>query len=292
MHYKIIFLFVGLLAGVTECVAQSFFAVRRDRDLIVSFGTGTSTYFGEFQNPGDNIDAKPSINIGVQLLPTPRFLLNRLNVRSELTYFRLQGTDATANDDRVERNLNFFSNNFELNLVGMLHLFPQDKKFYRRSVFNIYGLTGIGLMYMNPKTKYLGATVTLQPLQTEGIKYARFQFVVPYGFGIRFRSGLFYNVAIEAGWRKTFTDYMDDASSTRYPDPDILQGDLSRALSDRRKERDPNYPVRPGLGKRGNPENKDSYMLLNVKFEYYLPIDMFTDDDRLMWVKRKKPRRR
>jgi hypothetical protein len=281
-----------LFTVAAEGLAQSFYAVRRDRDLIVSFGTGTSTYFGEFQNPGDNIDPKPSVNVGIQFLPAPQFMLNRLNVRSELTYFRLQGTDATANDDRVERNLNFFSNNFEWNLTGLVHLFPQDKKFYKRSVFNLYGFTGMGIMYMNPKTEYQGAVVALQPLRTEGIKYSRIQFVVPYGIGMKFRVGLFYNVCIEAGWRKTFTDYIDDASSRRYPDPDILAGNLSRALSDRRRERDPNYPIRPGLGKRGNPDNKDSYMLLNVKFEYHLPIDMFTDDNRLMWVKRKKPRRR
>lgn len=283
-------LFIFVISA--EVFAQAFFAVRRDRDLIASFGTGTSTYFGEMQNPGDNIDAKPSINFGIQLSPAPDFLSNRINARAELTYFRLQASDAKANDDRVERNLSFFSNNFEFNTVGIVHFLPQDKKFYRRSFFNLYAFTGVGLMYMNPKTEYEGAVVKLQPLQTEGIKYSRFQFVVPYGLGVKWRVGVFYNVAIEAGWRKTFTDYMDDTSIRRYPDPLTLKGDLSRALSDRRRERDPDYPVGPNVGVRGNPENKDSYMLLNVKFEYFLPIDLDDDWKRLMWVKRKKTRTR
>ena len=292
MSYKGLTAFIIGLFLFSEGWSQAFYAVRRDHDLIVSFGTGTSTYFGELQNPGDYIDAKPSFNIGAQVFPAPDFMGNRLSVRSELTYFRLQGTDAKADDDRVERNLSFFSNNLELNAVGLFHLFKVDKKFYQRSFFNIYAMTGIGLMHMNPKTDYQGLTVKLRPLETEGIKYSRFQFVIPYGIGIKFRQGILYNIALEAGWRKTFTDYLDDASSVRYPDPLILKGDLSRALSDRRRERDPNYPIRPGLGKRGDPTHKDSYMLVNIKFEYYLPIDLFTDAGRLMWIKRNQTRRR
>ncbi len=292
MSYKGLFTFVIVMFLVTESMAQAFYAVRRDHDLIVSVGTGTSTYFGEFANPGDNFDAKPSINIGAQIFVAPKFLENRLSARAELTWFYLKGTDATADDDRVERNLNFKSSNWELNTVGLLHAFKQDKKFYKRSYFNMYGFTGIGLMFMNPKTEYQGEKVALQPLQTEGIKYSRFQFVIPYGMGIKFRQGVLYNIAIEAGWRKTFTDYLDDASSVRHPDPTTLKSDLSRALSDRRRERDPNYPIKPGLGKRGDPDHKDSYMLLNIKLEYFLPIDLFTDSGKLMWIKRNKPRRR
>jgi len=277
----------------TEGVAQSFYAVRRDRDLIASFGGGTSTYFGELKNPKDYIDPRPSFNIGVQMFPIPHILGNRVSTRAELTWFRLKGNDAIADDDRVERNLSFFSNNVELNAAGMLHAFPQDVKFYKRTFFNVYGFVGIGLLRINPKTEYLGEIVALQPLQTEGLKYSRFQFVMPYGFGIKFRSGLFYNIAIEGGWRKTFTDYLDDASIRRYPDPAFLQSDLSRALSDRRRERDPNYPIKPNLGVRGNPEKKDSYMLINIKLEYFLPIDLNTNNDRrLMTVKRKKRNQR
>ncbi len=292
MRYKGLLTCAIVLFLYTESMAQAFFAVRRDHDLIVSFGTGTSTYLGEFQNPGDNIDFKPSFNVGAQVFPFPKFLDNRLSARTELTWFRLQGSDAKADDDRVERNLSFFSNNVELNTVGLLHAFRQDKKFYKRLTFNMYGMTGIGVMYMNPKAKYQGDNIKLKPLETEGVSYSRFQFVIPYGFGIKFRKGVLYNIAIEGGWRKTFTDYIDDASGRNYVDPAILKSDLSRALADRRRERDPNYPLPPGKGVRGDPKQDDSYMLLNVKLEYFLPIDLFTDDGRLMWVKRNRPRRR
>lgn len=292
MSYKSFLSVVVALFLFTEGIAQSFYAVRRDRDLIASFGTGTSTYFGEFQNPKDYIDAKPSFNFGIQMFPLRHLFGNRVSTRAELTWFRLQGNDADADDDRVERNLSFYSNNVELNTVGMLHAFPQDLKFYKRTFFNVYGLVGVGLLYMNPKTKYQGEKIALQPLQTEGEKYSRFQFVMPYGIGIKFKNSLFYNIALEGGWRKTFTDYLDDASVSRYPDPSFLKSDLTRALSDRRRERDPDYPIRPNVGRRGNPEKKDSYMLLNIKLEYYLPIDLGVSDKKLMTVKRKKLRRR
>lgn len=296
MSKKRLFTSLFILFVVTEGMTQAFYAVRRDHDLIVSFGTGTSTYLGEFQNPGDNIDFKPSLNVGAQIFIAPNFLNNRLSVRSELTFFRLQGTDVTADDDRVTRNLNFFSNNWELNATGLLHLFKQDKKFYKRYVFNIYGMTGIGLMYMNPKTDYQGEKIKLKPLETEGVTYSRFQFVIPYGFGIKFRKGNLYNIALEAGWRKTFSDYLDDASGKRYPDPALLKSDLARTLSDRRVEYFSSigidYTPTPNVGVRGNPERKDSYVLLNIKLEYFLPIDLFTDEGRLMWMKQKPTRRR
>lgn len=292
MSKKSLFTSLLILSLVTEGIAQAFYAMRRDHDLIVSVGTGTATYLGDFQNPGDNIDPTASINIGAQVFPAVNFIENRLSVRAEFGYLRFKGTDATADDDRVERNLNFFSNNVELTTVGLLHIFRQDKKFYKRYSFNMYGMTGIGLLYMNPKTEYQGEKIALKPLETEAVKYSRFQFVIPYGFGIKFRQGVLYNLALEAGWRKTFTDYIDDASGRGYPDPAILKSDLSRALSDRRRERDPDYPVPPGKGVRGNPKEDDSYMLLNIKLEYFLPVDLFTDADRLMWIKRNKPRRR
>ncbi len=285
--------FIIVVISVTESVSQAFYTLRRDHDLIASVGTGTSTYLGEFQNPGDILDPYPNINIGIQLFPFTRFLQNRFSARSEITWFKVKGTDATADDDRVERNLSFVSNNWELNAVGLLHLFRQDMKFYNRYAFNIYGMTGIGLLYMNPKAVYNGDKVALQPLQTENKHYSRFQFVIPYGIGIKFAKGALYNIAIEAGWRKTFTDYMDDASGRGYPQQGDLKSDLARALSDRRRERDPDYPVPYGRGVRGDPEHNDSYMLLNIKVEYFLPVDLrLAGDRRLMSVKQRRPRTR
>lgn len=263
---KVGFFLFFLLLMASTLDAQSFFSIRRERTLLATFGTGTASYLGEMTNPGGLGKIRYNIVVGGEY-----YFTSRISTRAELTYFNISGTDATANDDRVERNLSFTSNNFEFSTTGAFNLFPNGKRFYQRPGFNIYAFAGIGVMYMNPKADYQGDKVALQPLQTEGVKYSRIQPVIPYGLGARLKFGPFFNILIEGGYRKTFTDYLDDVSIKRYPDPAILKSDLSRALSDRRLERDPNYPVKPGLGVRGNPSNDDGYFLMNVKIQYYLP---------------------
>jgi hypothetical protein len=255
-----------LLGGTLYADAQSFFAIRRERSLLVTFGSGTAMYQGEMVNPKQVGKVRYNVVLGAEY-----FFTNRISARTELTYFNISGDDATANDDREERNLSFTANNFEGSITGAISLFPKGIRFYQRPVVNFYGFAGIGLLYMNPRAEYQGQKYALQPLETEGVKYSRFQPVIPFGLGTRIKMGPFFNVLIEGGYRKTFTDYLDDVSIRRYPDPAILKSDLSRALSDRRRERDPDYPVGPNIGVRGNPEYDDGYFLLNVKVQYYLP---------------------
>jgi hypothetical protein len=262
-------LWVTLLAigALADAGAQSFYAIRNERSLILSAGTGTSTYLGELSNPGDYLDARPNLNLGLQL-----FVTRRIAVRSEITWFQLRGDDAKANSDRVERNLSFSSNNYELTASGLLHLFPLGRRFYQRPLFNVYAFAGVGMVTINPTTMYQGERVALQPLQTEGVAYSRVQPVVPYGLGVMLKQGPYLNIALEGGLRMLFTDYLDDVSVRRYPDPATLGSPLAVALSDRRRERDPDYPVAPNLGVRGNPERNDGYFLLNLKVQYYLPV--------------------
>ena len=129
-----------------------------------------------------------------------------------------------------------------------------------------------GALYFNPKTVYNGQKISLQPLQTEGVKYSRFAIVIPFGIGARLKLGPNMNLAIEGGYRKTFTDYLDDVSTT-YPDPSKLTSPEAIALSNRAVDNfgNPNPAYGAPGRQRGNPSNKDSYFLLNAKLEYYLP---------------------
>ncbi|QOI97884.1 MAG: hypothetical protein HRU69_10490 [Flammeovirgaceae bacterium] len=278
---KTIPLVITLLPGLV--CAQSFYAIRKERSLIATVGTGTANYFGEMVNPQEYGKIRYNIVIGAEY-----YFTNRISGRAELSYFRIAGSDALADDDRVERNLSFFSGNLELSTVGTISLFPMGQRFYQRPKLNVFAYAGIGLLYMNPKAKRQnGEPVALQPLQTEGINYSRFQPVIPYGLGVKYMVDPFFNIIIEGGYRTTFTDYLDDVSIERYPDPSLLKSDLSREMSDRRRERDPDYPVLPGLGKRGNPENNDGYFLMNVKVQYYLPYQ-FRQDQRKLYNRKRK----
>lgn len=242
--------------------AQSFFAIRHERRLILTAGTGTATYFGELSNPGTVINLQPNINVGLQTYLTPR-----ISVRSELNWFVLHGDDKLANDAaRRSRALSFRSNSFEISATGEISLYANGNRYYRRPSINFYGFTGIGLLYFNPVADYNGKAYSLEPLQTEGVSYSRITPVIPMGLGARLKVGPNTNIVLEGGFRKTFTDYLDDVS-TQYT------------------TQDPNDPIRayfqnPGAGttnnftagtRRGNPKAMDSYFLLNVKLEYYLP---------------------
>jgi hypothetical protein len=263
--------FFFLSVAFLEVNAQSFYSYRRDRDFIISIGSGTTNYFGEMVNPGSWGETKPNILVGAEY-----YLSNRIAARGELAWFQISGDDKKANDDRDERNLNFQSNNFELNVTGVVYLSPQGVRFYQRSKLNIYAFAGVGLLYMNPTTRDdAGEKHALQPLMTEGVKYSRFQPVIPFGGGVKIKVNPFINVLVEAGYRLTFTDYLDDVSSVRYVDYSKLSSPKAIELSDRRGENMPPGDLRTTLGRRGNPEKNDHYMMINVKAQYYLPYQVF-----------------
>ena len=261
---------LGILTGIPMVgYSQSFYALRRDRNFLVSLGSGTANYYGEMVNPGEFGILKPNIAAGAEY-----YLTNRISIRSELTWFQLSGDDKKADDDRQERNLSFRSNNFELTLLGAVNLTPMGLRFYQRSKLNFHAFAGIGMLYFNPKAQYQGKWYALQPLETENKKYSRIQAVIPFGLGARIKLDPFFNILVEAGYRLTFTDYLDDASVTRYPDASLLKSDLSRALSDRRVEIG-TRPSNPQVGKRGNPAKNDGYLITNITLQYYIPKMMF-----------------
>lgn len=260
-------------------ISQSFYAVRKERSLLLTAGIGSANYFGELTNPGSLGIITPGLNVGLEHSVGDRFA-----ARLEATWFKISGDDAKADDgidERRARNLSFVSNNIELASTLTVSMFPKGRRFYQRSAFNIYGFVGLGIAYINPKTEYNGEMVALQPLQTEGIAYSRFQPVIPFGGGVVFKIGPFFNLAFEGGLRKTFTDYLDDVSIKRYPDPATLSNDLSRALSNRS-----NGSARI----RGNPESDDWYFMMNARIQYYLPVDFISGSggNRKLYTKKRK----
>ena len=256
-----------LLTSVQWVSAQSFYSLRRERSLILVAGSGTSTYFGELANDGDYFDAKPNFTAGLQY-----YLTKRINVRAEGIWFQLSGSDAKADPTgelgRKDRNLSFKSSCAEFNLTGSISLYGNGNRYYRRPGFNVYGFGGVGLLYFNPTTEYQGNKVALQPLQTELVSYSKVGIVVPLGIGVRLKLTPYMNLAVEGGYRKSFTDYLDDVS-TVHNDASKFSDPLAAALSDRRPEI--GLAVKPDGYIRGNPSSKDGYMLLSFKIEYYLP---------------------
>ena len=139
--------------------------------------------------------------------------------------------------------------------------------------------------FMIFQVKLNGEDVRLQPLGTEGQettkyndrqKYALTQIGIPFGVGLKFNLGNAFNIGLETGIRKTFTDYLDDVSTT-YPVTGYLQrnsqgGALAEQLSNRSiKTIDGKPSILVTDGKsvaRGNPDNKDWYMFSGLTVTY------------------------
>lgn len=212
--------------------------------------------------------------------------------RFDLSYARVSGTDAkikaTSIDQggfyRAYRNLSFRSPIVELAFITEYNFmrFEFGRKKYRQSPY-IFG--GIALFYFNPQAEHNNIWVNLQPLGTEGQgmaaypgkeKYARFQPSIPLGIGYKYNYNRQISIAFEYGHRITFTDYIDDVSTT-YVNPTAVYNEYEplaaqqilqlSSKSNLRTDLDPDgsysYITAPGQ-QRGDPLSKDSYMFTGV----------------------------
>lgn len=174
-----------------------------------------------------------------------------------------------------KRNLSFTSPIVELSGQLEFNFFKMEigDDFKR---FSPYLFGGFGVFYFNPKTggeklkKYGTEGQDLQ-IYPERNKYSLIQPTVLYGGGLKYRpKKSFWTIGIEAGNRKTFTDYLDDAS-TVYPDKFALaseRGVRAVELSDRSGE---TGDIIGEEGKqRGDSQRNDSYLFVGFTLTYTL----------------------
>ncbi len=188
-------------------------------------------------------------NLGVHIARRygPRF-----SARAAFHYGRIKGDDFKSQDPgeddarfRFIRNASFRNQIYEASVVGMWDFIENRQTYLRRPDFVPYLFAGVAGFYHNPQAKvasesdapaeYWGKWVNLQPLQTEGKSYSKFQVAIPAGVGFRYKVSPKIDLAFEIGFRYLFTDYLDDVSGN-YPDPDALKSDLARAMSNRTLE--------------------------------------------------------
>jgi hypothetical protein len=190
---------------------------------------------------------------------------------------------------RRQRNLDFRSNiseayaAIELYPLMLLHSGDDDYKPRLRP----YGVIGVGVFHFNPQgslTDSNGITqwYDLKPLHTEGEgfpeypnrkNYSLTQLNIPMGFGIKYYISDRVNVGLEILHRKTFTDYVDDVSTT-YIDPNLFDKYLSpqnakiaRAIADKESSIYVSGASRLAPGdQRGDPHQNDAYFSMLLKF--------------------------
>jgi hypothetical protein len=175
---------------------------------------------------------------------------------------------------RQARNLSFRSNIYEVSAMVEFNFFAFDGR-YKSKKSTPYIFAGLGIMGFNPQARVGDEWFDLRPLGTEGQgtpanpngPYARVSVVIPFGMGYRWAIGKKTALGVEVGFRKTFTDYLDDVSG-RYADPLVIanyNGLLAAGLSNRSEV----AGDRTGMF-RGDPERKDWYIFTGLNLEFYL----------------------
>ena|GEM_PF-205202 len=241
----------------------------KDRYFSISAGAGQATYFGELNAPKR---MQPGISVyagGMEVR-----LWSQVGARIEVAGYTLRGRDFLANDGSWERqrNLSFHSQNMEASLQSVLYLKPYAGDYFRRWRIDPYGALGVGLTTFNPRAYWYGREYELRTYQTEGVAYGRSTLIIPMAAGLKLRLNEFVNCQVEAAFRYTFTDYLDDVSGYY---PAELSHDVRSLLSNRKNEIElvnaEAYASLVAGAPRGDPTNRDHYLFLTLKVEMFLP---------------------
>ena len=266
------------------------------------FSVGASNYLGEFGGgEGTRRDGFVDMKLNYTQWTLGGFyryrVSNRFGVKGALSYIRLSGDDAkTDNPARRARNLNFKNDMFELTLNGELYIYKVNDvgRTGRYSTdFNLYLYGGVGLFYSNPKGQTdAGDWVSLKPLQTEGVSYSSFNFTLPLGIGFYYTINRQYRLGMEIGWRTTFTDYIDDASTVYTTSYDGISNKTTQALIDEINDEDVQLHHFKEGSKRGDPEHDDAYATATINFSWAIRGRSKFYRAKHSWVLGRKKRRR
>jgi hypothetical protein len=258
----VILLFLIILPGYAQSLHVGVFG-------------GLSTYEGDLQ---EKIFPKKVTNGAIGFTANYE-LTERIFVRGGFNYSVLAGSDQYADDSSlIRRNLSFETSLAEFSLVGEYYVFNlYDQK------FSPYVFGGIGIFHYNPYAYDVSKNrVFLQPLSTEGQglpqypdrkPYSLTQFMLPFGAGIKYAFSDNVRLGLELDMRKTFTDYLDDVS-TSYPDiTDLFQAKGATAVDfsyrgDEIPGGDPNFPAKNT--QRGGAEHNDWYYFLGLHLTFRL----------------------
>lgn len=234
--------------------------------LFTSIFAGASNYSGDLQENFFTLNqSRPAIGVGLLYEINDKML-----IRGDFTYGNLSAHDKYGSKNKA-RNLSFFSNITEYSLgfeYTLLNLYQ-----YKASP---YLFTGIALFDFNPYTKTdKGNIVFLAELNTEGQGffngrkiYKLKQYSIPIGGGFQWAINDNKRLGIVFGFRKTFTDYIDDVSTT-YVDEAILalnRGQKAADIAYRGDELPNGAPYPSGGSLRGSAKSKDWYYFTGLTF--------------------------
>ncbi|WP_317171522.1 hypothetical protein [Spirosoma profusum] len=249
---------ISFLFGTNAWAQRSEIWREQPGTQLLNIGVGTTRYLGDL-NERDNL---AHLQLGFALNAAFAYRYSpQLTLRAEAQLYYVRGSQE---DTHLSYNhLSFWSLNPDI-WAGLQWDFWKAAD--RNHVVIPYALAGVGVTYITPKTSYKGQTVSLAPLQTEGVDYNRFPFILRYGIGIPVFATERFKWHLEGTYTHVLSDYLDDVS-TVYPDRDKMTP-LAAALSDRRLEL--NQLPNVAGAKRGNASKRDGYFALSARMIFLL----------------------
>jgi opacity protein-like surface antigen len=245
----------------------------QQRFHVTLFG-GLSNYSGDLQDHKFTLQQSNfAFGAGVKYDFTPNIAL-----RLAYNHGLIEGDDKKSKNPALQaRNLSFASKIDEGNLL--LEYTVLNLEEHTVSPFVYSGLT---VFHFNPYAyDSVGNKVFLRPLGTEGQgidgynrkPYNLTQFAIPVGIGVKFRISENTVLAYELSARKTFTDYLDDVSSTYVDQATLAQARGTKAVEmayrgGELKNGNPTYPADGTI--RGGSKYRDWYYFTG--FTLYIGI--------------------
>ena len=237
----------------------------------VGFIGGVSYYLGDLNTNHFN-SSKAMAGIVVR-----KNIDRRFSYKAEALYLNLAADDRNNPTDSIatDRGLHFKSSVIEISGHIEFNFLPYEtgNPLYTWTPF-VY--TGLSFFHFNPKAENKdGLWVNLQELGTEGqgstsfpdrTKYPLAQFAIPLGGGLKIAINPSFNIIFEYGVRKTFTDYLDDVSTTY---PEGIGANIADIPNETLEMSDPTGTHLAG-DQRGNPNKKDWYSFAGVTLSFKL----------------------
>ena len=239
------------------------------QNLHLNLFAGTSNYSGDLQDKGFTFSQSHFAGgFGVSYDITDHF-----SVQSSLTFGTISADDKYGRNKF--RNLNFSSSLSEFSIGGQYFITPISEH-----VLTPYVFAGLAIYHFNPYTTDTSGTKTyLKPLSTEGEgfiagkkNYNLTQLSIPFGTGVKFALSDNVNVGFEVGYRKLFTDYLDDVSTAYVDEATLLanRGGEAVQLAYRGNELKNGSPY-PAAGTiRGSSSHKDWYYFTGLTASFRL----------------------
>ncbi len=244
------------------------------QSIDVGLFVGATSYNGELQAKA--IDIKHSrLAVGATLTYN---IDDRFAVRGNVMKTHVSGADAWNEKENMKlRNLSFDTRLYEINVLGKFRILRPENA--RLSPFIA---AGAAVFRVNPFAHdFNGTKVYLYPLSTEGQglpgypnrkPHKLYHFAIPFGGGLEYQINDRFSIEGEVMMRKTFTDYIDDVSTT-YINPIALlneKGAKAVEMAYRGMEVGGSSVQPPEGAMRGNPDAKDLYYTGVIRLNFRL----------------------